>query len=83
MPPIALTRPNKALKPRYERRSLLKFLAAAAGIITSAPISKVPTTLIPKATIKATNKRKIKSIFLVCIPTDSARSSEIVPKINF
>ena len=39
-----------------------KFLAMDAGIMVKAPIKSVPTSLIPKATIKAKIKRNSKLI---------------------
>ncbi len=39
------------------------FFAAAAGIITRAPVNSAPATLIPSATMTAIRRRKVKSIF--------------------
>ena len=58
-------------------------MALTAGIITSAPISKVPTNLTPKATTIPTKKRYIRLIFFIGIPADFANSSDIKPNIIF
>lgn len=53
-----------------------------AGIITSAPMSNVPTALIPRATIKATKNKKMKLFLATFVPEDFARSDDIVLRMN-
>ena len=61
----------------------VKFLAAAAGIITRAPIKRAPIILIPRATTRATMSKNIKSVFGTFTFSALARSSETVLKIKF
>lgn len=58
------------------------FLAAAAGIMTKEPISSVPATFNPKATINATRMRNIKFILFIGIFIAWAISFEIIPNIK-
>ena len=57
--------------------------AAAAGVTTRKPTSKVPVTCMPIATVTDTRSRNKRFVEAVLIPLDLASSSEIKVKTVF
>ena len=57
MPIIGDRKPKRHPRMEYSTKFLLKFLLVAAGIATSAAVSKPPTTFTPRATIIAMLRR--------------------------
>ncbi len=82
IPPIDDNAPNNAAKKIYLEILTLIFLAAAAGIMTSEPISRVPATLSPNATIKDTIIKKRKLILSTGTFIDFAKSLDNVLMIR-
>jgi len=83
IPDTAEITPKIALRPRYFVRFPLIIRAAAAGVTTRKPTSKVPVTCIPIATVIDTRSRNKRFVEAVLMPLDLASSSEIKVKTVF
>ena len=74
IPQTAATDPKIALKVKYLVRFPLIMRAAAAGVTTRKPTSKVPVTCMPMATVTDTRSRYNRFVVAVFIPFDFASS---------
>ncbi len=83
MPNSAPIIPITTLADKYKFMLPVMFLAVAAGIIISEPISKVPISLMPIATVKEKISKNNNSSLCGLMPMDEAKSGEINVMINF
>ena len=80
MPDTAETAPNMELSSRYRDKLALMVFAAAAGVTTKKPTSKVPVICMPIATVNETSSKYKRLVRATLIPFEVASSSEISPK---
>ncbi|OGN22474.1 MAG: hypothetical protein A2918_01790 [Candidatus Yanofskybacteria bacterium RIFCSPLOWO2_01_FULL_42_49] len=82
MPPIDAKAPNDAAIKTYLEILVLTFLAAAAGIMTREPISRVPATFNPRATTNDIRIIKMRFVLFTEMFIDLAISLESIPIIS-
>jgi len=83
MPETEQIAPNIELNIKYLAKLELMVLAAAAGVTTRKPTSRVPVIFMPIATVRDTSRRYSRFVLATLIPVEVASSSEIKLKTIF